>query len=290
MAPCAYDLCERPAKIKKLCGMHYHRAWRGRPMDPPPKAVSWSGVACKVADCSRQATSRGLCKMHHKRWLKGKPLVAAPKIKAACAASECDELGGTKGLCQFHYGRSMRGVSFDAPRQVQGLSDEARFWSHVDRGEPEECWEWTARRSAQGYGQFTVKRGGARYKHVVASRFAFELAHGKAPDNWALHHCDNPPCCNPAHIYDGTPAENSADMIRRRRSGWHSGKYATRNTARGSRSGMAKLTEQDVIGIRARYAAGGVSQQALADEFGVNQTKISDVVRGKTWKHVPLTP
>jgi len=81
-----------------------------------------------------------------------------------------------------------------------------RFWSRVVRSEG--CWEWTGA-NVRGYGQISV--GGRR--RVYAHRASFELAHGPVPANkMVLHRCDNPPCCNPAHLYAGTAQDNTNDM------------------------------------------------------------------------------
>jgi len=103
------------------------------------------------------------------------------------------------------------------------------------------------------------------------------LTNGPIPDGMqVLHRCDNPPCCNPAHLFLGTQADNIADMIAKRRGGAVSGEAHYR----------AKLTADQVSAIRARYAA-GETQVALAREFGVSQTNISRIVRGTTWVSHP---
>lgn len=74
------------------------------------------------------------------------------------------------------------------------------------------CWEWKSSKRC-GYGQLTF-----RGKHYAAHRFVFEAMVGRiADDNWVLHHCDNRSCVNPAHLYQGTPIDNRADMLDRSR-------------------------------------------------------------------------
>jgi hypothetical protein len=90
-----------------------------------------------------------------------------------------------------------------------------RFWSKVDIRGPNECWPWKAYRTKKGYGRFSFN-GRKDHKVVRANRCAFFLTHGYWPEN-GLHTCDNPPCCNPAHVYDGTPKQNTADMLSRGR-------------------------------------------------------------------------
>ncbi len=88
---------------------------------------------------------------------------------------------------------------------------EERFWSHVDRGSEDECWCWTGATMGKGYG--VLKRPGERL-NISAHRAAFELTRGTISDGLhVLHHCDNPPCCNPKHLFLGTNGDNVADMI-----------------------------------------------------------------------------
>lgn len=87
-------------------------------------------------------------------------------------------------------------------------ADEARFWGKVQKSDG--CWEWQGPRSRYGYGKF--KCG---YRTHIASRFAYKLAHRVTltPDQVVCHTRDNPPCCNPAHLFLGTQADNLRDMV-----------------------------------------------------------------------------
>jgi hypothetical protein len=173
------------------------------------------------------------------------------------------------------------GVSTGRHRTVVWGTVEERFWAKVERGPG--CWEWTARRHRKGYGQFTMDRGGSRWTTVAAHRVAWELTHGPIPEGQLVcHRCDNPPCCNPEHLFLGTTSDNVVDSVVKGR--WTRNPW--RNQPKGERTANAKLTEAAVREIRQRYATGGISQQTLATEYGVNQTKISAVVRRETWAHV----
>lgn len=106
--------------------------------------------------------------------------------------------------------RAIRGIIY-SPRDERPF--EQRFWDKVDRRDPDECWVWKAGKSAFGHGK--VWRDG---RHEPAHRVAWELANGQlAGDRFVLHSCDNPPCCNPAHLRPGTQADNVADAVERLR-------------------------------------------------------------------------
>lgn len=146
-------------------------------------------------------------------------------------------------------------------------SDVARFWSHVDRLTPDECWPWTAARGRTGYGRFSV--GGRKGTMRTASRVAYEIQNGPAGDKHVRHICDNPPCCNPAHLILGDHADNMRDMAARER-GW-----------------KTRLTASDVA--RIRIALGdGAQPKRLAEEYGVVPSTIGMIARFETWKHVTL--
>ena len=142
------------------------------------------------------------------------------------------------------------------------LSDAERFWSKVDRSG--DCWLWTGSFLKDGYGQFRLNR-----TTVTASRLAWELTYGSIPVGMLVcHKCDNPPCCNPAHLFLGTPRDNRRDCAAKGRvTAW-----------------KAVVTKADTLVIRAAYAAGGVTQAELGRQFGISQTSVSCIVRRKTWR------
>lgn len=87
------------------------------------------------------------------------------------------------------------------------------FSSYVARGKPNDCWPWLGARTPNGYGQFRLAGD------TVAHRIAFKL-HNKveiSPGAFICHHCDNPPCCNPRHLYEGDARTNARDMVTRGR-------------------------------------------------------------------------
>lgn len=159
-----------------------------------------------------------------------------------------------------------------------------RLWSRVDRNGPvhpvlsTRCWVWTGSlfsSSNRGYGQIKDKK-----RNRQAHRVAWEATHGPIPAGLLVcHHCDNRACCNPAHLFLGTAADNSADMCRKGR-GAGAANFGPRA---GSLNGRAKLTKSDVQMIRAR-SAGGEGSGVLARAFGVSRTNINRIRSGRGWQ------
>lgn len=151
-------------------------------------------------------------------------------------------------------------------------NDADRFWSKVDQGGgPAACWPWTAGRKTSGYGSF--QHDG---KSLSASRVAFFLTHGYWP-LLACHHCDNPPCCNPGHLFDGTPLDNIWDAVAKGRM----------CRTPGEDRWTSKLTDDQVMAIRRRYAAGD-RIAAIAADFPVNDKNVFAIGTGQTWTHLPV--
>lgn len=149
-----------------------------------------------------------------------------------------------------------------------------RFWAKVEKHGPDECWPWTASQWKGGYGCFKLPDRST----IVASRYAYFLVTKHWPGRYLVcHSCDNPPCCNPAHLWLGLHKDNSDDKISKGR--------ARTADMRGSRNGHAKLTEGDVERIRERIAA-GETNVAIAPAYGVHHSTISLIRGGKFWKHV----
>ena len=158
---------------------------------------------------------------------------------------------------------------------LKDLITAERFYSKVDARGPTECWEWKARKGINGYGQFDLDG-----KTLRAHRVAWELTHGPIPagdgfhGTCVLHHCDNRACVNPwpGHLFLGTHADNMADMYSKQR----------RKAALGEANGRAKLTESDIISIRADPR----TLQTIGAAFGVHLSQVWKIKRGKRWAHV----
>lgn len=151
-----------------------------------------------------------------------------------------------------------------------------RFWAKIARGDPRECWPWIAskKNSRDNYGHFKIRS----YETVTASRLAYAIAYGEEPGELCvLHSCDNPSCCNPAHLFLGTVKDNSEDMVRKGR--------ARNGFRKGSSNGANKLTARAVYAIW-RCIRRGQNNTEIGRRFGVHHSTISVIRRGKFWKHV----
>lgn len=152
----------------------------------------------------------------------------------------------------------------------------ATFWRRVDSsGGPQACWLWTGATDPQGYGQVTVRTIAPH--PTKAHRVAWVFAFGDPGELCVLHRCDNPPCCNPAHLFLGTRADNSADMAAKGRS--------KPSNLKGQEHGNALLNDQAVLVIR-HCAHAGVPLARLAALHGVCRANVHRIVAGKSWRHL----
>lgn len=152
---------------------------------------------------------------------------------------------------------------------------DKRFWSKVDQSAgPDACWPWTGHKQPKGYGAFSIGR-----KFIGAHRFSYILAHGSIPDGlYICHHCDNPSCVNPSHLFAGTMSDNSIDMYKKGRRIFIGKK--------GQEHPRAKLTNQDVVNIREEYVPEKVSVYKLAEKYNVSSSAIFAIIKHRSWSHI----
>lgn len=161
-----------------------------------------------------------------------------------------------------------RHVAIKSPREV------ARYFSLVDVGKADDCWEWRGIVNSNGYGRFSLKDA-----HRLAHRLAFEFFIRPLRDGEVVcHSCDNRLCVNPDHLWAGTQADNLQDAASKGR--------MFRPDTRGGKNGNTTLTWEKVRDIRSRHA-GGAMMKDLAKAYSVNTATISNIIKEKTWKEEP---
>jgi hypothetical protein len=150
---------------------------------------------------------------------------------------------------------------------------EQRFLKHVDKSDhPDGCWMWTAGKTPNGYGMFSLgsKKQGSRNAH----RVAYEMWKGEIPNGmWVLHTCKNK-CVNPDHLEAGSSRKNNKED-----------KVRDGTLLVGTKNPSAKYSEEQILDIRMRYAA-GETQTSISKATGIKQGHISDICLRKLWTHI----
>ena len=137
------------------------------------------------------------------------------------------------------------------------------------------CWEWQGKLSKDGYGCFQ-KTINEKKIDVSSHRRSYEIFKGEIPEGFLVcHTCDNPSCCNPDHLWLGTPKENTQDCIKKKR----------RPNAKIRAIKAGKMTEEKVIQMREMYK-NGTTQKEFEKIFNLSQSQVSGILTNRFWKHV----
>ncbi len=161
-------------------------------------------------------------------------------------------------------------TSFDLLKQMLAELDDNPL--HCWDAYP--CLEWPRYRNPKGYGRIQNSGGHSGY----VARLAYELCVGVIPVGYLIcHHCDNPPCFRPIHLFPGDDADNMRDCISKGR--------LTHCDQKGSRNNFAKLTEEHVREIRQLYKE-GARQSDLCRMFAISPPVMSTIINGTSWLHV----
>jgi len=171
-------------------------------------------------------------------------------------------------------------VSFLPTDELKREEVISKFWTLVDKSGGEDlCWPWIG---ALHDVNAKTNRSYGEYRSNGAHRWSYYLTHQDTWDNdlFVLHKCDNPICCNPNHLFQGTTQDNTADMIKKGR---------RRPEKYGEECPTSKFKDDAIMEIRHRYAD-GETQTALAEMFGTTHGHIHAIVHGEVWKHLPVLP
>ncbi len=244
---------------------------------------------CSVENCDCKHHANGYCAFHNARVTrKGaqadlakprRPKKNPPPKHIGCKVDGCPNKHQGLGYCDKHFRRFKKYGNTDtvltSSEGLRGTDFQKWFFSQCSNTDkPDECWEWQGCRGPQGYGELKIHSNTKR-----AHRTAWQLNAGREPLEGLLilHHCDNPPCCNPSHLYEGTHQNNSDDMKMRDR-------Y---NPAIGERNGQAKLTEDKVRYIKQQLKK-GTPVFIISDKVEISQSVVFSIRRGNTWKHIEV--
>lgn len=147
---------------------------------------------------------------------------------------------------------------------------KSRFWEKVTSGEG--CWVWTGAKTSKGYGSFRI--GGRRGKAYLSHRVSYTILIGEIPDGaFVCHHCDNPSCVRPDHLFLGSAADNSQDMERKKRTG----------RCYGERNGKATFSFEKAQEIRRLRQERGFSYRTLARNFGIGSKTVWRILHNLGW-------
>ncbi len=151
------------------------------------------------------------------------------------------------------------------PRNSVGLRHA--FLPFIRRGRGNSCWTFTGKTTREGYGSISYQSG-----KFFAHRLAYREFVGPVGCNSVLHKCDNPPCCNPRHLFLGKAVDNMRDMVSKRRH-QHADSHF-----------HAKLTSRKARKMREHYAA-GVSYKTLMKKYEIDLHTFFSAIHGRTWKY-----
>jgi len=143
-----------------------------------------------------------------------------------------------------------------------------RFYSKVARDQKTGCFIWIGSKMLNGYGR--IKVNGTNW---LAHRFSWEMHLGTVPkDLCVCHHCDNPLCVNPAHLFLGTNQDNANDCVQKGRA----------NLPKGEKHPRHRLTAKEILAIRADKR----KRPLIASDYGVSSDHIKDIQRRRRWQHL----
>lgn len=147
-----------------------------------------------------------------------------------------------------------------------------RLWSKINVGSKDECWIWKGAKTTAGYGVLRVN-----YKPRYTHRLMWML-HNKTnipKKDCICHSCDNPPCCNPAHLFLGSQADNLKDARDK-------GKM---EMARGINHHATELSEDDIRQIR-YLGQTKMTHKDIGERFGTTRMSVNDIIHKRTWAHI----
>lgn len=150
-----------------------------------------------------------------RKYTRLKPYPRSGRMKP-CADASC----GKEFYCYPWYEERKKFCSLTCYQKNKRKDSDALMWEKVDKNGPNGCWVYSGASDRRGYGRPGTWKAGSR-KRIYAHRRSYELLVGPIPAGMlVLHRCDNPPCCNPAHLFLGTDLDNHLDKVAKGRANW----------------------------------------------------------------------
>ena len=170
------------------------------------------------------------------------------------------------------------------------LTLEERFWNKVAKNNENDCWVWTGHVDKDGYGLFK-ESSSPKDANVRAHRMAYRLIYGNFENEmWVLHSCDNPPCCNPSHLFLGTAKDNAADRDKKNRQckgERHWVKAHPEKVPRGENAGKTKYTDQQVKEVL-KLRKNNVPTRKIAVIIGMSRSNVLHIIKRRCRKDLSL--
>ena len=161
-----------------------------------------------------------------------------------------------------------------------------RLLTHFQASLNDGCWEWRGATDRKEYGKWQSASG----KIHIAPRLIYQVfCNPDIGTHHVCHHCDNPRCVRPSHLFEGTRSDNMQDAIRKGRFSHGENHWMHKRPEeiqRGESHSQAKVTIDVVMAIRAQWSEGGITHRELATAFGLSRQHIGDIVNRKAWQHV----
>lgn len=236
---------------------------------------------CLMENCESEAWSRGYCQKHYSRLKRAGKIKNLPKKSGfLCLAEGCDRIVGKDGgfgFCSKHYQRYKK---YGDPNKVywkrlEGETIEEKLKANYFENE-NGCWIWKGGKNSRGYGSINI----GNRKTAQVHRIAFKLWKGELPDDlFVCHHCDEPLCINPDHLFLGTNQDNIDDKMFKGRA--YTGVHL------GEKNESSILTDEKVKEIKKLLLQKKKYQSEIAKQFKVSKQCITDIKLEHRWKHIP---
>lgn len=219
---------------------------------------------CSIIGCEKKHKAFSYCSLHYRRF-KSNGLTDRPKDGKLCAAKDCDKKCTRNLYCDKHYYRFKKYGNPDIVKsryQKKDYTLEQLFLNSFIKKNEDACWEWRGPLNDWGYGRLNHSS-----HHIAAHRFSYQYFVGDFEESlFVCHHCDNPKCVNPNHLFLGDAQTNMDDMVKK-----------------GRHIGNSKLSPEQVIEIKKRLA-NGESRKLIAKCYDVQRQAIDNIANNKSWK------